>query len=340
MQNMKMNKFEQLSPEDRQRIFALCENHPYEKVVTLLAKPRPEGLALNTSVAALCRFYTVWNPLASQTRLAGQLGKTIRIRRQSTPAAVLTGVLAVLENHLLLELNRGKAILDLEKQINLMTRVHRAYISEETLNHKRGAFNSRADYFKHLEQISGDDTDHEFDFNDDPAESGKIQEVDPTTDEDLEIEKIDNFFGGQTFSTRLPLNQNTYREHIEYLRPIIKPPTLQELMNSKRQGQTTPSTPAPAPSPAGKTIGSTVPSGASPDKHPTTAASKSAPPPARSQSPASPVLTFPNPFGKLVELTPSAEIFRQNPPKSPAIPHFPPKAMKEISRNLPQTRRG
>ena len=84
---MKANKFDQLSPEDQHHIIDLCNHNTYPKVVQILAQPRPEGLALNTSVPALCRFYTSWNPINQQAKLMEQLGKSLRVCRQATPLA-------------------------------------------------------------------------------------------------------------------------------------------------------------------------------------------------------------------------------------------------------------
>src|SRR4051794_9045819 len=106
---MKANKFDQLSPEDQHHIIHLCNHNTYPKVVEMLAKPRPEGLALNTSVSAVCRFYTSWNPINQQAKLMEQLGKSPRVCRQATPLASPTGVLAILENNVLQQLSDGKS---------------------------------------------------------------------------------------------------------------------------------------------------------------------------------------------------------------------------------------
>jgi hypothetical protein len=150
---MKLNTFASLSIADQRYIIALCQNNTYSDVVAILARPKPEGLAFLTTVEALCRFYTDFNPLAIEARLAEQLGKTLRIQRQATPGAALTGILAVIENQVLLQLNRGTAPLDLEPTIKLMIRVHRAYIAEETLYRKCKHWEHKTDYFNHEELI-------------------------------------------------------------------------------------------------------------------------------------------------------------------------------------------
>ena len=149
---MKTNKLEALPPDSQDFIITLCEAHPYKEVVQILALPKPDGLAIHTSVSALCRFYAAHNPKADEARLAEQLGKSLRQRRQSTPCAALTGILAIIENHILLELHRGKAIADLEPLIKLMTRLHRNYLAEEKFNHNRTQSESEADFLKQLRQ--------------------------------------------------------------------------------------------------------------------------------------------------------------------------------------------
>ena len=195
------------------------QQNTYPKAVEILAKPRPEGLALNTSVRALCRFYTSWNPINQQAKLMEQLGKSLRVCRQATPLASLTGVLAILENNVLKQLSDGKPAEDLEKQINIMTRVHRAFITEESLNHKRGQFDSRADYFKHIQYISGE---HEFDFarNDLPEKPIGYPAPDTYSDEDQDIEDLAAFTQNQVPKFHVPLNAETYERHIEQKRPL------------------------------------------------------------------------------------------------------------------------
>ena len=72
--------------------------------------------------------------------------------------------IAILENNVLKHLSDGKSPELLEKEINLMTRVHRSFISEETRNHKRGQFDSRADYFKHVDLQASELIDDDFDL--------------------------------------------------------------------------------------------------------------------------------------------------------------------------------
>ena len=217
---MKTNKLEALPGEIKSLIITLCEVHPYKKVVEILARPKPDGLAINTSASALCRFYSAHHPGADDARLAEQLGKSLRIRRQSTPAAALTGILATLENHILLELSRGKAIADLESTIKLMTRVHRNYLAEEKFNHKRGTFHTRADYLKHLELEADRASQNDFDYND-AQDQTTIQPPDPTTIEDVEIQQIKKMkHDAQTQQMDISLNKQTWTTHIENKIPL------------------------------------------------------------------------------------------------------------------------
>jgi hypothetical protein len=319
---MKANKFDQLSPEDQHHIIDLCNKHGYAKVVGILAQPRPEGMALNTSTSALCRFYTQWNPVNQQARLMEQLGKSLRVCRQATPLASLTGVLAILENNVLKQLQDGRAAADLEKEINIMTRVHRALISEETLNHKRGPFDSRSTYFKHVELQAGELTDNDFDYNDRPREDGRhIQPADDTTPEDLDIEDVDCFKGQQNANSELPLNAETYKKHIEYRRPLPCPvaqtspsagssgvsphsgPRLCEPQHSGRANAATPTTPTPwsADSPVRQKTNS-HPQPPTPDKN---------------------VLTFPNPVTEIINSLPDLGSSAKIPSRTPVIPQIP-----------------
>jgi hypothetical protein len=193
-------------------------------------------LALNTSVSAVCRFYTSWNPINQQAKLMEQLGKSLRVCRQATPLASLTGVLAILENNVLKQLSDGKSAELLEKEINLMTRVHRSFISEETLNHKRGQFDSRRDYFKHVDLQANDLIDDDFDYNDRPREDGlRIQAMDPTTPEDHDIDDLACFKGQQVSGFHVPLNAETYKRHIENKRPL---PHIELLQAARQQNST------------------------------------------------------------------------------------------------------
>ena len=50
------NKFEQLTPEQRDAIFALLENYPSRTVATVLAEPPPRGMNFQISKSALNNF--------------------------------------------------------------------------------------------------------------------------------------------------------------------------------------------------------------------------------------------------------------------------------------------
>jgi len=331
---MKANKFDQLPPEDQHHIIDLCNKHGYAKVVGILAQPRPDGMALNTSTSALCRFYTQWNPVNQQARLMEQLGKSLRVCRQATPLASLTGVLAILENNVLKQLHDGKAAADLEKEINIMTRVHRAFISEETLNHKRGPFDSRSTYFKHVELQAGELTDDDFDHNDRPREDGRhIQPADDTTPEDLDIEDVDCFKGQQNANSELPLNAETYKKHIEYRRPLPE----QELLQAVRHQTGVRPSPGAAMSVNADTVPTTSTSDLATALNPqiTNATPRSADslvrqktnshpqPPTKNPQPDKNVLTFPNPVTEIINSLPDLGSSAKIPSRTPVIPQIP-----------------
>src|SRR5436190_7060482 len=325
---MKSNKFDHLPPEDQHHIIDLCNQHEYKKVVNILAQPRPDGLAINTSVPALCRFYTSWNPLNQQAKLMEQLGKSLRVCRHATPLASLTGIVAILENNVLKQLSEGKDAVDLEKQINIMTRVHRAFISEETLNHKRGPFDSRSTYFKHADLQATELTDDDFDYNDRPREDGgDIQPMDDTTPEDYDIEDLALFKGAQSRDLHVPLNAETYKKHIEYRRPLSSGTETSDLLKALVASQGHPSVPKPTPqepqpAPSAKTH-EKIP--AIPQIPPNSGARPSSGTENNVNENLNDVLTFPDPVTDIINSVygpgPSGKI----PAKAPAIPQIPSK---------------
>jgi hypothetical protein len=232
-----------------------------------------------------------------------QLGKSLRVCRQATPLASLTGVLAILENNLLKQLSDGKPAEDLEKQINLMTRVHRAFITEESLNHKRGHFNSRADYFKHIQNISGE---HDFDFahNDLPEKPIGYPSPDTYSPEDEDIEDLAAFTQNQVPKFHVPLNAETYERHIEQKRPLPNQVLLEAAkavlqQNRRSRGDEThsssPETKTPTAAPANTPIPNAQPG----------------------------ILHFPNPVTEILDSLCAPGNSRKNPSKTPVIPQIP-----------------
>jgi hypothetical protein len=131
---MKLNKFDSLSYEDKQFIITLCQNHTYIEAVQILAQPKPEGLDFQTSPAALCRFYTAHSELNTNAELADLLTQTLH---HATPGAALLTILAAVENHILVELSRGKSITDLDPHFKQLTRLHRLHLANENLKLKQ-----------------------------------------------------------------------------------------------------------------------------------------------------------------------------------------------------------
>jgi hypothetical protein len=131
---MKLNKFDSLSHEDKQFIITLCQNHTYTEAVKILAQPKPEGLDFQTSPAALCRFYTAHSELETNAELVSILTQTLH---RATPGAALLTILAAVENHILVELSRGKSITDLDPHFKHLTRLHRLHLANENLKLKQ-----------------------------------------------------------------------------------------------------------------------------------------------------------------------------------------------------------
>jgi hypothetical protein len=69
--------FDTLSPEDRERIITLCSRMPYKQALAILSQPRPEGIGLQSSVSALCRFYARAHPVAQNFQVDVQLAEAL-----------------------------------------------------------------------------------------------------------------------------------------------------------------------------------------------------------------------------------------------------------------------
>src|SRR3954471_4292783 len=102
------NKFHRLTAAEQQQILDLCEKETYEKVIELIARPRAEGgLALETSISGLSRFYTTYNPEAVRCRQSAQFSKSVQIRHQREGKAMFEATLAMVQNRIIETLKAG-----------------------------------------------------------------------------------------------------------------------------------------------------------------------------------------------------------------------------------------
>lgn len=147
------NQFEHLSSEDRKKIIELCDQHPYADVAQILTQPRSEGgLAILTSIPALCRFYTQYQENTSIALLANQFGHALQLRRQAAPGACLTGILALFEHRILESLKKGRPLSDLSTEIRLLKMVHTTFIADE--RERRENVHHDKTYRKYIESQS------------------------------------------------------------------------------------------------------------------------------------------------------------------------------------------
>src|SRR5690349_12372537 len=125
------SKFKALSPQDQDHIFELCQNNTFEKVVEILEKPRPEGLALKTSYSALRRFYLQYNPHVQAAKILDQYAHGLRIQHQASEGSLSSAILLHIESRVLEALKNGKPIADLHSEIKTMLNVQKAFITME-----------------------------------------------------------------------------------------------------------------------------------------------------------------------------------------------------------------
>jgi hypothetical protein len=121
----KRNKLRSLPREDQQRIIALCDKHTYEQVKILLAKPRPQGLALQTSASALCRFNSLHNPSSCDFDQLIQL--TAELAESTLPAqgTLIPGIASLVERQVFTALSHGESLTALLPEFRLMRNLHR-----------------------------------------------------------------------------------------------------------------------------------------------------------------------------------------------------------------------
>jgi len=125
------SKFTHLPPEDQQRIIELCDRHTYHEALEIIAKPRPEGLQLESSYGALVRFYSSHNQLARASHLLGQSAGTIQLTRQAHSGALRGAILTLVESRIFDALRRNVPVTELSDEFAILKDFHRGFLSEE-----------------------------------------------------------------------------------------------------------------------------------------------------------------------------------------------------------------
>src|SRR5690349_17398576 len=87
------SQFRTLPEHERKQILDLCSTHPYDEVVTILARPRPHGMDISTSKSALCRFFTTAQTNSTQLLLA-QTAAASQIQHEQNANAFLAAIRA------------------------------------------------------------------------------------------------------------------------------------------------------------------------------------------------------------------------------------------------------
>jgi hypothetical protein len=130
--------FTALPPEDQQRIIALCNEHTYDQVVEIVARPRPEGLQLKTSSSALCRFYCSYNSAARKAALLDQTASSLQYIRLAGSGALPTAILSLMETTLFESLRSGTPLAKLKREFAILRDYQKGFLAEERYRHTPG----------------------------------------------------------------------------------------------------------------------------------------------------------------------------------------------------------
>ena len=125
------SKFAHLPPEDQKRILELCEQHTYHEALEIIAKPRPEGLQLESSYGALVRFCTSQNQQARAAQLLAQSACAVQLSRQAHPGALRGAILTLVESRIYDALRRNIPISELSSEFAILKDFHKGFLSEE-----------------------------------------------------------------------------------------------------------------------------------------------------------------------------------------------------------------
>jgi hypothetical protein len=174
------SKFALLPPADQKRIIELCDQHTYHEALEIIAKPRPEGLQIESSYGALVRFYAAHNQQARAAHLLNQSARTVQLTRQAHPGALRGAILTMVESRIYEALRRQVPISELSSEFTILKDFHKGFLSEEKWRTDK---DSRADaeWSRHL---SSSPNPEKGDFT--PIdEHGNPTEPEPITESDM-----------------------------------------------------------------------------------------------------------------------------------------------------------
>jgi hypothetical protein len=184
------NQFATLSPEDKNFVIKLCDEHGYEKAADILYEERPEGLCLITSRSALQRFYASHHPDTAETLQCAQYAHALQIRHQAGDGAFIEGMLALVQNKILKSLKNDRPLSEMTDDFRIFKTIHKAFLEEDSRRrlHPRELKTAYNSYVR--EQASDPDCDFiRADLENDPGAEG----IDPKkfsdnmTDEQIDI---------------------------------------------------------------------------------------------------------------------------------------------------------
>lgn len=132
---MKNSKLGRLSQEDRATVIQLCDQHPYEHVVELLALPRPEGLGLSTSKSALSRFYNQYHRDTQDQFATIQLAQTTEPDFEKNEKIYLAATIAVLQQRIFRALSNRQPFSEIAPMFRAMLELRHEYLALRKQSH-------------------------------------------------------------------------------------------------------------------------------------------------------------------------------------------------------------
>ncbi len=184
------NKFHRLTAGEQQQILDLCEKETYEKVIELIARPRAEGgLALETSISGLSRFYTTYNPEAVRCRQNAQFSKSVQIRHQREGKAMFEATLAMVQNRIVETLKAGRALTEMEKEFRILKTAHKTFLEDDKWRREKEVDPTKA--YDDFLGLTLHCPEADFVRNDVPSDPGAsdttVDDFDRETDEDFDL---------------------------------------------------------------------------------------------------------------------------------------------------------
>jgi hypothetical protein len=118
----KLSKLAALPLPDQNLVIDLCSKHPYDDVVTLVAKPRSEGgLDLKTSRSALCRFASTFHP--DPDRLDQEVKRLIPLLETADSSKVPAAIRFLVQQQVFRHLHAGAPFKEIERPLHWLFNV-------------------------------------------------------------------------------------------------------------------------------------------------------------------------------------------------------------------------